>query len=329
MSHGICLIGAGRIGLIHAANIAATDGIELRHIVDPVAEAAARIAGQCGGQVTDLETALADPAVHGVVIASATNTHADLIEQAADAGKAIFCEKPVALDVGRTEKAIARATARNVPLLLGFNRRYDPDFAALKRRTSEGLIGDVEMVHITSRDPSPPPVSYIKTSGGLFKDMMIHDLDMARWLLGEEPAFVTAQASCLIDPQIADAGDIDSALVTLRTASGKLCQISNSRRAVYGYDQRIEVHGSLGLACAGNRHESTVRINTGSGESTDKIQHFFLERYASAYRREVLHFRDILDGGTEPLTSGEDGLRALVLAEAASRSFLEGVTVAL
>ncbi|WP_262692717.1 inositol 2-dehydrogenase [Kordiimonas aestuarii] len=328
MTHGICLIGAGRIGCIHAANIAATDGLELTYIVDPVAEAAARLAGQCGGRITDLETALKDKSVAGIVIASATSTHADLIEQAAKAGKAIFCEKPVALDVARTEMAIAGADAADVPLLLGFNRRYDPDFSALKRRIDDGTIGNVELVQITSRDPSPPPVSYIKTSGGLFKDMMIHDLDMARWLLGEEPAFVSAQASCLVDPEIAKAGDIDSALVTLRTSSGKLCQISNSRRAVYGYDQRIEVHGSGGLVSAGNRLESSVRINTGAGETDDKIQHFFLERYAAAYRHEILHFRDILDGGTSPLTSGADGHRALVLAEAAARSYKEGTTIA-
>ena len=329
MNHGICLIGAGRIGRIHAGNLAAAPGLELKYVVDPVADAAKSLADELGAAVAGLETALADSAVHGVVIASATNTHADLIERAAAAGKAIFCEKPVDLDLTRTADAIARAKAAGTPLLLGFNRRYDPDFTALKERLDDGAIGTVEMVQITSRDPGPPPVSYIKTSGGLFKDMMIHDLDMARWLLGEEPTHITAQASCLVDREIATAGDVDSAMVMLRTASGRLCQISNSRRAVYGYDQRIEVHGSDGMVSAGNRLESSVRMNTGAGEQADKIQHFFLERYANAYRPEAIHFRDILDGRAKPRTTGEDGYRALVLAEAAGKSFREGITVAL
>jgi len=329
MTHGICLIGAGRIGRIHAGNLAATPGLALKYVVDPVTDAAKSLADELGAAVTDLDTALADKAVQGVVIASATNTHADLIERAAAAGKAIFCEKPVDLDLTRTAQAIAKAKDAATPLLLGFNRRYDPDFAALKARIDDGSVGRVEMVQITSRDPGPPPVSYIKTSGGLFKDMMIHDLDMARWLLGEEPTHVTAQASCLVDPDIATAGDVDSAMVMLRTASGKLCQISNSRRAVYGYDQRIEVHGSGGMVSAGNRLESSVRLNTGAGERDDKIQHFFLERYAQAYEREAAHFRDILDGRTAPLTTGEDGHKALILAEAAAKSFREGITVAL
>lgn len=329
MSEGICLIGAGRIGHIHAANFASLCGVTLNYIVDPVAEAAARLAAETGAQVATLDTALNDPAVRGVVIASATNTHADLIEKAAMAGKAIFCEKPVDLDLGRTNACLKTADDADVPLLLGFNRRFDPNFSALKHSLVSGKIGSVEMIHITSRDPSPPPVSYIQTSGGLFKDMMIHDLDMARWLLGEEPVEISAMASCLTDPAIAEAGDVDSALVTLRTASGRLCQISNSRRAVYGYDQRIEVHGSKGLAQADNQLDSTVSINTGPGASTDKIQHFFLERYAEAYKREASHFRDILEGTCEPLATGEDGLKALVLADAALRSLQQGKTIQL
>ncbi len=329
MTHAICLIGAGRIGCIHAANFVSVDGFELKYVVDPVAAAAERLAAQTGATVTDLETALADSDVKGVIIASATNTHADFIEKAAKAGKAIFCEKPVDLDLERTAACLKVAEAAGVPLLLGFNRRYDPNFAALKASIDAGSVGDVEMIQITSRDPGAPPVSYIKTSGGLFKDMMIHDLDMARWLLGEEPTEVTAHASCLTDPAIAEAGDVDSAVVTLRTASGKLCQISNSRRAVYGYDQRVEVHGSKGLAQIGNQHDSTLQVNGGDGPRGDKIQHFFLERYAEAYKREALHFLDILDGKAVPLTSGADGEKALILAEAAGRSFREGIVVKL
>ncbi|SDE46536.1 inositol 2-dehydrogenase [Kordiimonas lacus] len=329
MTEGICLIGAGRIGQIHAANFAALGSGILKYIVDPVTEAAAALAADTGAQATDLETALADQEVTGVVIASATNTHADLIEKAAHAGKAIFCEKPIDLDLQRTTDCLSTADSLGTPLLLGFNRRFDPNFAALKASLDAGAVGTVEMVHITSRDPSPPPVSYIKTSGGLFKDMMIHDLDMARWLLGEDPVEVSAMASCLTDPEIATAGDVDSALVTLRTASGKLCQISNSRRAVYGYDQRIEVHGSGGLAQVGNQHDSTLSINRGTGLQGDKIQHFFLERYAEAYKHEARHFQDILKGSATPLATGADGLKALILAEAALKSLQTGTTVQL
>jgi len=329
MGEALCLIGAGRIGRIHAANFATLDGVTLKYIVDPVAEAAATLAGETGAKVADIESALGDPEVQGVIIASATNTHADLIEQAAKAGKSIFCEKPVDLDLERTSECLKIADAEGSALLLGFNRRFDPNFASLKATIESGQIGAVEMIQITSRDPSPPPVSYIKSSGGLFKDMMIHDLDMARWLLGEEPVEVSAMASCLTDPAIAEAGDVDSALVTLKTASGKLCQISNSRRAVYGYDQRVEVHGSKGLAEIGNQLDSTLSVNTGAGSSGDKIQHFFLERYAEAYKREAKHFRDILEGTTAPLASGQDGMQALILAEAALQSLQSGKTVKL
>ncbi len=329
MTKNICLIGAGRIGSIHAFNICSLEGVTLKYIVDPFEDAAANLGGKTGASVASLEDALSDDDLAGVVIASATNTHADFIEKAAEAGKAIFCEKPIDLDLGRTKSAIATAERNGVSLLLGFNRRFDPDFANLKQVLDSGTLGATEMIHITSRDPSPPPVSYINTSGGLFKDMMIHDLDMARWLLGEEPTEVTAQASCLIDPAIAEAGDVDSALVTLRTSSGKLCQISNSRRAVYGYDQRIEVHCSGGKIQADNRLESSVRVNLGEGDQQDKMLHFFLERYANAYKNEAVHFAYILNGRAAPRASGTDGLQALVLAEAALRSYQTGATVKL
>ncbi|MFC3051937.1 inositol 2-dehydrogenase [Kordiimonas pumila] len=329
MVYPICLIGAGRIGRIHAANFANRPDIEVRYIVDYLPEAAESLASEVGAKAVDVATALADSDIKGVVIASATNTHADLIEMAAKAGKAIFCEKPIDLDMARTKACIKTAHDAGVPLLIGFNRRFDPNFAALKASLTKGSVGEVEMVHITSRDPSPPPVSYIKVSGGLFKDMMIHDLDMARWLLGEEPCEVSAQASCLIDPEIGAAGDVDSALVTLKTASGKLCQISNSRRACYGYDQRVEVHGSKGIIKLGNQLDSTVSLNQGTGEQSDKIQHFFLERYAEAYRHEAAHFADILNGKNQPLVSGTDGEKALALAEAAKQSLLNGVTIKL
>ncbi|MEY4679743.1 MAG: hypothetical protein RLZZ276_1392, partial [Pseudomonadota bacterium] len=242
----LCQFGAGRIGQIHAANVAGA-GASLAYVVDVNVDAASALAARHGARVADAETALSDPSVDAVIIASSTDTHADLIERAARVGKPIFCEKPVDLSMERVERCVAAVRAAGVPVLMGFNRRFDPSFAQLRRGIEAGTVGKVELVQITSRDPSPPPPEYVRVSGGLFRDMMIHDLDMARFLLGEEPEQVFATASCLVDPRIAAAGDVDTALVTLRTASGRLCQISNSRRASYGYDQRIEVHGELGM----------------------------------------------------------------------------------
>ncbi len=323
----IAQFGAGRIGQIHAANLAAHPGFELRYIVDVNAGAAQGLVDtlkgspRCAGLKTaTVEAALADPAVTAVVIASSTDTHADLIEAAARAGKAIFCEKPVDLSMARVQRCVATVAAAGVPVLMGFNRRFDPHFRALKDAIDGGRVGPVELVQITSRDPGPPPVSYIKVSGGLFRDMMIHDLDMARWLLGEEPVELFASGSCLVDPAIAAAGDIDTAVVTLKTASGRLCQITNSRRAAYGYDQRIEVLGSTGMVQAENQTPTTVRLANADGVTGDKPLHFFLERYAAAYRAEITHFADILAGKAKPLATIQDGEAALKLADAALES---------
>jgi myo-inositol 2-dehydrogenase/D-chiro-inositol 1-dehydrogenase len=216
-----------------------------------------------------------------------------------------------------------------VVLMVGFNRRFDPHFALLKQRLDAGEIGDLELLTIISRDPSPPPLSYVATSGGLFRDMMIHDLDMARFLLGEEPTEVTAIASCLVDPAIGTAGDVDTAVVTLRTASGRLCQISNSRRATYGYDQRIEAHGATGMLRAGNVLPTTVELADSRGIRTDPVLPFFLERYASAYRAELSAFIAAVGGGTAARPNGEDGLRALLLADAALEASRTGRSVRL
>ncbi len=313
----VAVIGAGRIGRVHAANMAAVPGIKVVHIADALHEAAASLAAQCGASPASVDAIMDAPDIAGVVIASPTPTHASLIERAAAAGKAVFCEKPIDLDTNRARECIAAVEAAGVPLLLGFNRRFDIHFAELKARLDAGEIGKVEMIQITSRDPSPPPPGYIGASGGLFRDMMIHDLDMARWLLGEEPVSVVASASCLVDPAIGAAGDVDSAVVTLRTASGRLCTISNSRRAVYGYDQRLEVHGATGLLSAGNVRENSVRCATVGGESTAPLQNFFIERYREAYRREAEHFAAVLRGEVAPLVTGVDGVRALELADAA------------
>jgi myo-inositol 2-dehydrogenase/D-chiro-inositol 1-dehydrogenase len=216
-----------------------------------------------------------------------------------------------------------------VPFMTAFNRRFDPSFANVQARIESGEVGDVEMVTILSRDPSPPPLSYIKSSGGIFRDMMIHDLDMARFLLGEDPVELTAAGSCLVDPEIGEAGDFDTAVVTLKTASGKLCQISNSRRATYGYDQRIEVHGSEGMLRADNMLENTVELSNGQGFRTAPTQPFFLERYAAAYRAEMEHFVDVITSGSEMTPSGLDGLKAQMLADAADASARDGQPKAL
>lgn len=325
----LCLFGAGRIGAIHAANAAAHPDVSLRYVVDAVPEAARRLAQTHGAQVTDVDTALADSAVNAVIICSPTDTHADLIERSARAGKAIFCEKPIDLDVARTRHCMQLIEQTGVTCLVGFNRRYDPSFAHLKHQIDDGHLGQVEMVTITSRDPTPPPARYVRSSGGLFRDMMIHDLDMARWLLGEEPVEVFAMASCLIDPEIGENGDVDTALVTLRTASGRLCQISNSRRAAYGYDQRLEVLGSKGMAQAANQSENTVTLTTAAGATGAKPQHFFLERYAQAYRLELDNFVAAVAGSEPPLAGAADGLQALRLADACVESAQSGETVTL
>jgi myo-inositol 2-dehydrogenase/D-chiro-inositol 1-dehydrogenase len=308
--------GAGRIGAIHAANLAASGRARLKHVVDINAEAAANLAGRYGARVSDTASTLADPEVGAVIIASSTDTHADLVIAAARQGKAIFCEKPIDLALPRVDACLAEVAKAGVPMLVGFNRRFDPSFAELHRRIAEGAIGAVEQVIITSRDPAPPPISYVKVSGGLFRDMTIHDFDMARWMLGEEPHEVFAYGANLVDQAIGAAGDIDSAMVLLRTPSGRMAHINNSRRASYGYDQRVEVFGSGGRLL-------------GQAVASDKPLHFFLERYADAYRIELAAFIDAVLNKTPMPVGAEDGRRALVLAEAANASLSSGKPVKL
>ena len=316
--------GAGRIGAIHAANLAASGRARLAHVVDVHAPAATALAAKHGATVSDTATALADPKVGAVIIASSTDTHADLVIAAARAGKAIFCEKPIDLSLARVDACLDAVAAAGVPMLVGFNRRFDPSFSELHRRIGAGAIGAVEQVVITSRDPGPPPVSYIKVSGGLFRDMTIHDFDMARWMLGEEPTEVFAYGATLVDPAIGQAGDIDSAMVLLKTASGRMAHINNSRRASYGYDQRVEVHGSAGRLLAGNRTPTTVELADANAVAADKPLHFFLERYADAYRIELNAFLDAVANKTPMPVGAEDGRQALVLADAALESLRTG-----
>jgi myo-inositol 2-dehydrogenase / D-chiro-inositol 1-dehydrogenase len=323
------LIGAGRIGRIHAENIARSSRASLVAVADADGKAASDLAErwQCGTVSTD--DALALPDIDAVLIASSTDTHADWIERCATAGKAVFCEKPLDLDITRATQCVRKAQQAGIQLYLGFNRRYDPSFARLKRELEAGSIGRLETLHITSRDPAPPPVDYIRRSGGLFRDMMIHDLDMARWLLGVEPVEVFARGSALVDPAIGAAGDVDTAMVMLRTADGRLCQIANSRRCSFGYDQRIEAFGSKGMLLADNHTTTSVTLAASNGFTTEPALPFFLERYADAYRLELDDFITALERKPVQLATAEDGRRALLLADAAQQSLRSGAPVSL
>ncbi len=329
MTLGFAILGAGRIGQAHARAISATPGAAFVALAEPYQVAAEDMAARYGCDLRSIDEIAESADIQAVAICTPTDTHADLIEKFAKAGKAIFCEKPVDLSAARVRQALAIVEKTGAKLMVGFNRRFDPDFTAVKAAIEAGDIGEVEMVVITSRDPGPPPISYIKVSGGIFRDMTIHDFDMARWLLGEEPVTVMAQGSVLVDSAIGDAGDFDSVNVILKTATGKQAVITNSRRATYGYDQRIEVHGSEGLASAANRHESTVEVAGAKGYGRPPLLNFFMDRYAAAYANEIAAFvKAVSEGGALP-TTGMDGLKALELADAALESARTGQAVTL
>lgn len=319
--HDIAVIGAGRIGRIHAGNAKADPRIQLKYIVDPIADAAEELAAATGARVAELDDVLADASVAGVVVASSTDTHLEFSMAAIRAGKAVFCEKPLDLDLAKARSAASTLDAGDARLFLGFNRRFDHNFQELRDRIHAGEMGPLETLHIISHDPSPPPIAYVRASGGMFKDMTIHDFDMARWLLAEEPVEVYAAATAVVDPAIGEAGDVDTAKTLLRTQSGKICVISNSRRSGYGYDQRIEAFCAKGLLRADNVLSSTVEAWSEDGPKCDALQNFFLDRYAGAYRSEMAHFAEILDGAVA-LVGYWDGIAALAIAEAAMESHL-------
>ena len=325
----IGILGCGRIGQVHARSVNHVDGARVAAVADAFPEAAGALAEKTGARVMSADEIIASDGIDAIVIGTPTDTHFDLIQAGAKAGKAIFCEKPVDMSSDRIRQCIESVEARGIPFLTGFNRRFDPGFAGIRARIAAGDVGNVELVTILSRDPSPPPVSYIKSSGGLFRDMMIHDFDMARFLLGEEVVQVYATGSALVDPAIGEAGDVDTAVAVLTTASGKICQISNSRRATYGYDQRVEVHGAGGLLRAENMRENNVEIATEQGFRSAPAQHFFLERYANAYVAEMRHFVECVASGTAPSPNIRDGLAAQMIADAAAQSLETGVPVKL
>jgi myo-inositol 2-dehydrogenase/D-chiro-inositol 1-dehydrogenase len=329
MTVRFALLGAGRIGKVHAKAVASNSDATLVAVADAFEKAANELATAYGVEVRTIDEIAASKDIDAVVICTPTDTHADLIEQFAKAGKGVFCEKPVDLDANRVKQCLKTVEDTGATLMVGFNRRFDPHFAAVRKAIDDGAIGDVEQVVITSRDPGAPPVDYIKRSGGIFRDMTIHDFDMARFLLGEEPVKVSAHAAVLIDKDIGKAGDFDSVSVILETASGKQCIISNSRRATYGYDQRIEVHGSKGMVAAENQRPVSIEVANGSGYTRPPLHDFFMTRYTEAYANEIASFIAAMTKGKKASPSGKDGLAALVLADAALKSATEGRTVSI
>jgi myo-inositol 2-dehydrogenase/D-chiro-inositol 1-dehydrogenase len=325
----IALIGAGRMGAIHGRNAAANPRLDLVALVEARPDAAASLAAELGCRTATFADVLADPELAGVLIASPTSAHLDMVLAALRAGKAVFCEKPLDLELARLRDAEAELSAAAAPLYVAFNRRFDPHFQALKAKLASGAIGALETLHLISHDPAPPPPAFIPTSGGLFRDFTIHDFDMAGWLVEEMPIEVFAWAECLVDPAIAAAGDVDTARVVLRYASGQLCVISNTRRSGYGYDQRVEAYGSLGAAMAGNPRTSTVETWNEAGALAAPIFASFPARYEQSYRAELDHFADVLAGSAVPLTGYQASLRALILADAAGRSVAAGAPVRL
>ncbi|WP_149140068.1 inositol 2-dehydrogenase [Gemmobacter caeruleus] len=321
------LLGAGRIGKVHAKAVTGDAQARLVAVADAFPAAAQAIADQYGCEVRSIEAIEAAKDIDAVVICTPTDTHADLIERFVKAGKAVFCEKPIDLSLARVKQCLEVVRAEKGTLMVGFNRRFDPHFRAVRDQIDAGAIGAVEMVVITSRDPGAPPVDYIKRSGGIFRDMTIHDFDMARFLLGEEVTEVAATAAVLVDPAIGAAGDFDSVQVMLKTASGKQAMISNSRRATYGYDQRIEVHGSEGLVFAENQRPVSIGVANGKGYTRPPLHDFFMTRYTEAYAAEIASFIAALAGKGSASPSGEDGLIALALADAAVKAVAEKRTV--
>ena len=324
---GIALLGCGRIGRMHAGNIAAHPRARLAAVYDLDAAAAAEVGAIHGAPVAEsAEAMLAMEQVEAVLVASATPTHADCIELAAAAAKPVLCEKPIDLSLARVDACARKIAGSGVAVQIGFNRRFDPGHRAAREAAHSGEIGDLHQVVITSRDPEMPPRAYYEAAGGLMRDMTIHDFDLARHMLGEEPSEVFAIGGRQADPKMMEElGDHDSAMIAMRTESGKMCSISNSRSAVYGYDQRVELLCSRGMAASGNRRAHEARIfGADSVESAEPYLRFFVERYRESFEAEIGAFVDAIESGTPPDPGFEDGRQALVLAEAAMASMREG-----
>ena len=323
----IAVLGCGRIGRMHAANIAEHPRAALAAVYDLHQPSAETVAAAHGcTQAAGPEEIFAAANVDAVLVATATETHADYIEMAVAAGKPVLCEKPIDLSLDRVNRCADAIQGSEVPVQLGFNRRFDPGHRAARDAMRAGEIGALHQVIITSRDPSLPPRSYLEAAGGLLRDMTIHDFDLARFMLDDEPVEVFAVADALIDPQLgAELDEIDTAMIVMRTASGKQCHINNSRTAVYGYDQRIELLGANGMVQSGNRKPHEMRRFSGQAtEVAEPFLHFFIERYREAFMAEISAFVDAVEQRSEPEVGFEDGRKALILAEAAYRSLAEG-----
>ena len=324
------LFGCGRIGRVHADSIDVHPRAELAWVYDPIESAALEVGKRYGAATApDVDAAMDDPNVDAVVIASATPTHVDLLTRAVRAGKAVLCEKPIDLDMARVDRCWVEIAALNPTVMVGFNRRFDPSFREVHDRIAAGDIGRLEQLIIVSRDPAPAPREYLATSGGLFRDMTIHDFDLARFFLGEVVEVYATGANVVAD-YIAELGDIDSAVVVLRGVDGALCHITNCRRSVFGYDQRLEAFGSAGMLSVGNQHLTTVRLsNATQTEAAPEYLNFFLDRYTPAYRAELDHLITGMEQGSQPTPGFADGREALALADAALESLRTGQTVQL
>jgi myo-inositol 2-dehydrogenase / D-chiro-inositol 1-dehydrogenase len=321
----IGVIGVGRIGRMHAGLIAhQVPGAALSAVFDSYAPAAQGVAAELGVPAVGSVEEIFAGDLDAVAICSSSDTHVDLLIAAAEAGKAVFCEKPVSLDLGELDRALGAVQSAGIPFQIGFNRRFDPGHTSVREAVSRGMIGDPHLVRISSRDPAPPPLEYVKKSGGLFLDMMIHDFDMARFVTGREVVEVFARGAVRVDESFAEAGDIDTALVTLVHDDGCLTAIDNSRRAAYGYDQRVEVFGSEGMAVSENPHGHTGAVLTAEGERRPALPYFFLERYLPSYVREWQAFVEAVKNGTPPPASVGDARAPLVIGLAALRSLREG-----
>lgn len=326
------VIGAGRIGKVHAETIAfRVPEAAVVTIADPNLQAAQDLAARCGSArgSASAEDIFADSTIDAVLICSPTDTHSAMIMEAAAAGKHIFCEKPVDLSLDKIDAALAAVDKAGVKLQIGFNRRFDANFARVRKAVVSGEVGTPHRVHIISRDPGPPPIAYVKVSGGMFLDMTIHDFDMARFLIGDEVTEVYTMAGVRVDPEIGKAGDVDTAVVMLRFANGVIATIDNCRKATYGYDQRVEVFGSNGAIATENWHANRAVISTGESVRRDLPMNFFMDRYADSFATEIRAFIDAVILGNPTAVTGADGRAPVVIALAARKSYDEGRPVKL
>lgn len=326
------IIGTGRIGKVHTMSITnQLPQVEIKAVTDIFLDQAKEWAEQMGIKTVynDYKELIADPEIDAVLVCSSTDTHADIAIAAANAGKHVFCEKPVDLSIEKVEAVIDAAKKAGVKLQIGFNRRFDHNFRKVRELIENGTIGDLQILKITSRDPSPPPIEYVKVSGGIFMDMTIHDFDMARFLTGSEAEEIYVAAACMVDPAIGEAGDVDTALITIRFKNGAICVIDNSRKAAYGYDQRVEAFGSKGKAEITNDYPSTAVWSTETGVYSEKPLYFFLERYMDSFAEEMKQFVNALINDTDTPVTGFDGLQPIKLGLAARKSVAEGRPVKL